>query len=291
MTFPLTVGQTIARSDLHRQVGGRLRSRISPSATTPNVMLFTGGTLDGFTGRHVHFTGEGAPGVDHRLIGGNAALARHAVEGRTLRLFRPDQGLVRYLGAYTLDAAIPWLSVDAQDHAHPHHPTVETLVFRLLPVDGDPVGLLPAAPVPEQTQVEETDLFDRFRPPPGHRRNDPIPIEAAAQHLLTEYRDHLRGLGHDVRRYRIRPADTLDQIAVDLFDHTTNHLITATGSTARTHILGARGSIFDQARFFTPTPHLALLTPTPPRADLAALCARSGLHVIHPSATGEWQQS
>lgn len=45
-----------------RRYGGRIHPRISPSRTTQNVFLFTtpAGIFDGWTGEHVHFTGEGA---------------------------------------------------------------------------------------------------------------------------------------------------------------------------------------------------------------------------------------
>ena len=83
MTFPVALGATIARSDLHDLLGGRLSTRISPSSVTDNIFAFTSpgrpdSRLDGWTGetdQHFHFTGEGRPGVDH-TDGGATALWR-----------------------------------------------------------------------------------------------------------------------------------------------------------------------------------------------------------------------
>lgn len=120
----LALGETIDRAELHRRYGGRihplvqLTGRISPSRTTPNVFLFTtpAGVFDGWSGEHVHFTGEGGTaGTDQVLTQGNKSVLHHRAEGRTLRLFhqRPNTMAVAYLGHQHLDTDRPYVWADA----------------------------------------------------------------------------------------------------------------------------------------------------------------------------------
>ena len=58
-----------------------------------------------------------------------------------------------------------------------------------------------------------------------------------------------------------------------LYDKTRNNLIEAKGTGARGEIRMALGQIFDYRRFIAPTPTCAILLPSAPRADIAALLA------------------
>ncbi|MEO3976944.1 hypothetical protein [Streptomyces sp. CAU 1734] len=286
------------RSELHRLLGGRLHPRVSPSARTENVFLFAAHSdplrrLEGFTGHHFHFVGEGRSGGDQQLKGGNATVVRHASEGRTLRLFasatEAESGQVRYLGAWALDADLPFVRTDIAVRGRPDQPSNSVLVFRLLPLTPVPSGLPRASPVPLQTLVSEVDLFAPFRTDPTSP-GQLTAIEATAQTLLQDYRDHLRVAGHPLSRYEIAPARTLDRFSVDLLDHARNELIVARGSVARTYVRAALGELSDLTRHFKSEPASAVLLPSLPRGDLVDLCGTWGVSIIYPAADSGFQR-
>jgi len=297
VTFPVALGATIARSDLHDLLGGRLRTRISPSSVTDNVFAFTSpgrpdSRLDGWTGQddqHFHFTGEGRPGADHSDGRGNGALAGHVAAGRTLHLLRrtgPGE-TARYLGTWEVDADLPWVRTDLHNPARPHEPSISVLVFRLRPLNAMTDGLPTTAAVPVRTVVAEADLYAPFRPHSTHTpRTDTNTIEAAAQRLLRDYRDHLCNLGDDVRRYQLSLAGTLDQVPVDLMDRSRNEVVAASGSVARFWVLTGIGELNDIRRHFNPTPGLLLLLPSLPRPDLVDLCSAAHVTIVYPEGHG-----
>jgi hypothetical protein len=293
-------GDTIARSQLHTLLGGRLQGRISPSRTAPVISLFTtpgahDSQHDGWTGTHFHFQGEGQGEREQLAKGGNRALAEHASSGRALGLFvTAPGGLVRYLGAYRVDLDIPYVQVSLPVVGDPVHPQRTGYVFRLLPEAGTPSPAgVPAAPkVNTVTVVRECDLALPFRPQPGAERGRKLTsIEAAADRLLKEYGDHLRHLGRDVRRYHVTPARELLPLPVDLFDRTTNEIIACPGSVARTHVLAAFGELLDMRRFFNPTPRRVMLVPSEPRLDLASLCTDNDITLVWPDGSGAFSES
>lgn len=259
----LTPGATIARSELHALLGGRLQGRISPSKTTPVISLFTApgahdSQHDGWTGQHFHFQGEGQGEREQQIKQGNRALAEHASSGRLLRLFVtiPD-GLVRYLGAYRVDPDISYVQVSLPVVGDPAHPPRTGYVFRLLPEAGT-------------------------------RGRKLTSTEQVADRLLRDYGDHLRLLNRDVRRHHVTPARELLPLPVDLLDHTTNELIACSGSVTRTHMLAAFGELLDMRRFFNPTPRRVMLVPTEPRPGLAGLCAENDITLVWPDGTGSF---
>src|SRR5690606_40503209 len=89
------VGRVYQRKDdIHIPFGGSRQSGISPSAQVPAVFIFTGdsgeqyGYSDHLDEHGVfHYTGEGQVG-DMQLKSGNAAIAYHAKNGKSLHLFR-----------------------------------------------------------------------------------------------------------------------------------------------------------------------------------------------------------
>lgn len=290
MTFPITPGTTISRSELHRLVGGRLQGRISSSATTSNICLFTtSGTptsrFDGWSGQHFHFQGEGQGEEDQPLTQGNRALAEHVLSGRTLRLFSSITGpTTRYLGAYRLDPDIPYVRVEVPiDGKPPTYPTRQVLVFRLLPLDQAPTAVPAVEPLTDVSVVRDRDPYACFRPRPTDEPGRKLTaIEKEADRLLVEYRSHLRAQGHDVVSCTITVANTLTVLPVDLIDRTSNELIACSGSVTRHHILKAFGELIDIRRFFTPTPNCTLLVPGPPHAHLTELCTMKGITVAWP---------
>ncbi|MGC5263915.1 hypothetical protein ACPXCO_23130 [Streptomyces cyaneofuscatus] len=275
----LTLGASIERAELHHRYGGRIHPRISPSRATQNVFLFTtsAGIFDGWTGNHVHFTGEGGTaGTDQVLTHGNKSVLHHHAEGRTLRLFhqRPDTTTVTYLGHLHLDSDLPYVWADAA--CDPRRPLeiARRLVFRLRPVFSPPPAFLPTAPPTASTPQVRTESAPPLLP-------DPSPAQRTGANLLAAYSRYLRAV-HDIDlvHYRTRPAGALTELFTH-HDPARNELIAVRPTLARTAIWAALGELQDLTRFMDSRPERALLLPSEPDDDLAEL-----LH--HASAAAIW---
>jgi len=107
-TWGLRPGDTVARTKLHDRYGGSRQGGIAPSATSPNVLIFTDpasgrqhGYFDEWHDDTLYYTGEGQRG-DQEMTHGNRAILEHVAEARTLRLFEGSKGTVQYLGEMEL---------------------------------------------------------------------------------------------------------------------------------------------------------------------------------------------
>jgi hypothetical protein len=104
----IAIGEQIRPVELHARYGGRRQGGIGPSKQSPNVLLFSDpsgvrhGYRDGWVSDGTYrYTGEGQRG-DQVSKHGNRAVRDYAEEGRTLRLFQGDSGVVTYLGPFKL---------------------------------------------------------------------------------------------------------------------------------------------------------------------------------------------
>lgn len=111
IVWDLQPGDTIRRTDLYQRYGGSPQSGISPSARTPNVLIFMdpdSGEQHGYYDRWepasgvLLYTGEGQVG-DQLLERGNRAILRHGDQGRALRVFKGARGTIEYLGEFEVD--------------------------------------------------------------------------------------------------------------------------------------------------------------------------------------------
>lgn len=108
--WELAPGEAIRRKTLHQRYGGGGQGGIAPSARSANVLIFSDpkngeqhGYIDGWQEDGCfHYTGEGQVG-DQQLTHGNKAIADHASEGRSLRVFDGVAGDVTYVGQFALD--------------------------------------------------------------------------------------------------------------------------------------------------------------------------------------------
>ncbi|MEU7031638.1 hypothetical protein AB0A60_33690 [Streptomyces sp. NPDC046275] len=283
----LGLGETISRAELHQRYGGRIHPRISPSRASQNVFLFTtnvslfdapAALFDGWTGEHVHFTGEGGTaGTDQVLTHGNKSVLLHHSEGRTLRLFhqRPDSRDVTYLGHLHLDRDRPYVWADAPSDPRRPLEVARRLVFRLRPVLSPPSGFLPTTPPATWTPQIRTDSSPALLP-------DPSAAQRVAANLLASYSRYLRAAhATDLVHYRVRPAGTLTEVSTH-HDPSRNELVAVRPTLARTVIWAALGELQDVTRFMDQRPDHALLLPTAPDHDLAELLHHARAAAIWP---------
>jgi hypothetical protein len=290
MDWDLTPGDKIIRKELHARFGGRPQGGIGPSTVTPNVLLFTDpltghqyGYLDGWDGDRYHYYGEGRFG-DQRMASGNAAIFRHAEEGRTLRLFQGARGEVTYSGEWDLDPKEPYYPTDAPDFDGQIR---KVIVFKLVRVDED--ALIPGyttiseadKTVVEVVPVEEQNTEEAYVNPAGKSYT----ADLAEKKLVHALRDHLVTIGHTVGRLKIVPKGEAKPLFSDLWDETASLLVEAKGSVARESIRMAIGQLFDYSRF-KPDAKKMILVPEEPRGDLVDLAASLGVMVMWPATGG-----
>lgn len=294
--WDLSPNQRILRKDLHRRFGGQRQGGISPSAQTSNVFIF----YDPETGEQhgyydewrddgcLHYTGEGQKG-DQVIKAGNAAVLHHKTQGRALRVFRGSGGTVTYEGEFELDEAEPFERTDAPETGDTGR-LREVFVFRLRPIGFEPpeadskLDEVLSAPTRIDVEVERQETEKAYVNP----SREPYEAERREQALVLALRAHLIGLGHEVKRQRLRPPGEARPIITDLFDLTTGTLIEAKGTVERNAIRMAIGQLCDYRRFFEPgeVKHIAALFPREPRADLCALLAEQEIIIIHQTEDG-----
>jgi predicted RNA-binding protein with PUA-like domain len=141
-TVPWTLGpgDRIRRTELHNRYGGSGQSGISPSRTTPNILVFTdprSGERHGYFDRWApddsfHYTGEGQRG-DQTMSKGNLAILNHRADGRALRVFQGATGTVQYVGQFVLDELEPYTVTTAPSTND--GPPRAVFRFHLLPID------------------------------------------------------------------------------------------------------------------------------------------------------------
>jgi hypothetical protein len=284
--WALLPGEAIERKILHERYGGREQGRIAPSRSSPNVMVFsdpTAGEPHGYIDEWradgcFHHTGEGQRG-DQLMKSGNAAILEHVSAGRALRLFRGARGQVFYEGEFALAPDTPYYTTDAPETGG--GPTRSVIVFRLQPLDvgpkpsSSPLDLLSQAGV-EDVPVEEQWTEKVFVAP----SQKPYEAERREQTLVLAFRDHLLSKGHEVGRLKIVPRGEAKPLFCDLIDRTTNTLYEAKGTVERGSIRMAVGQLLDYGRFVEPTPRLAVLLPTQPRADLRQFLTNAGVDAV-----------
>lgn len=296
MDWTLEPGDQILRTQLHKLLGGRTQGGISPSAKSPNVMLFT----DPKVGQHhgyndgwgsdgcFHYTGEGQFG-DQRMAQGNRTVLDHEEEGRALRLFRGVGGAVEYLGAFTLDPFPPWYSTEAQESGGGD--VRKVIVFRLRPsgrVIHDPLDSLPPLVSEEMTIVPVENMnTERFVINPSAESKEG---EKREQKLVVAYVQYMKSKGSTIRRNRFRPKGEPKPLFSDLFDEERQNLIEAKGTVTREAIRMIIGQLADYSRFL-PSCRKGALLPERPRPDLEALLGTQDIAAIWPTAPGLFEDN
>ncbi len=286
LVWALQPGEMIERAVLRERYGGSPHGGITPSRTSPNVMIFSeaaSGEQHGyFEGWRedgcFHYTGEGQRG-DQQMKGGNAAILRHEGEGRALRLFDGARGRVAYRGEFALDAERPFYTTDAPESKTGNVRSV--IVFRMRPLDTrarpSASSLDPVVREALQHVAVEQQWTEKAFVAPSRQEYE---AERREQRLVLAFLERLRKEGHSVDRLKIVPPGEAKPLFCDLIDNTTHTLYEAKGTVERGAIRMAIGQLLDYARFVQPRPRLAVLVPARPRADLMELLASADVGVI-----------
>jgi 5-methylcytosine-specific restriction protein A len=301
----LPVGALLTRSERKARFGGALYGGIEPSASSPNVFLYSdpsrgeayGYGYDGWTddGRLFLYTGEGREG-DQPMSHGNRAILQHREQGRALRLFVADgqvagtgQRQQRYVGEFEVDQKNPYLSEDAPDE-NAEDRTV--FVFRLRPVgealrrDSDQCVFLnsgahaAASLVPVEENVETSfAVSPRGRTTATRREGE----------LVDRYIEW-SGPAETFSRWCLRPPGELRPLLTDIYSETQNVLYEAKGTATRGAIRTAIGQLLDYRRHIDRADlRLAVLLPHFPGEDLVDLVTGVGISVVAERPSGGFE--
>jgi hypothetical protein len=171
----IRAGEVVDRPGLHARFGGNARTRLAPSASTPNVFVFVDADHEatGFwRGGVLHVPGERVP--DKRQSNVNRAVAGHRDSDRTLRVFWRSGEVLIYAGAFQTDLREPFYFTEAEDREGARE---ERIVFRLIPAGAVVENIetvAPAAVESEEEAAEPEALLSAEEPvagaPPGWLR-------------------------------------------------------------------------------------------------------------------------
>jgi hypothetical protein len=295
MSWTIKVGEIHLRQKIHELYGGSGEGGISPSAKSPNVLLFetSRGIENGYIhdgpmdadGESYHYTGAGRYGDQQFIPGrGNDAVLKHHEQGRTLRLFkevssRPSK--VRYLGEYRLDQAKSYHFDEAPDrHGDPR----KVIVFHLrradLPPELDDQTGAKEGPLVEDISVEANNAETFTR-----NLGETVDASREEARLLDRYITWLKVHGHKTHRKRISlpEAGPRSSLMTDLYDVENDELVEAKSSAARHYVRLALGQILDYARYIK-TAKRAVLLPTKPSRDMIELLSKYNVACIYEIA-------
>jgi len=174
----IRAGEVVDRPALHARFGGSARTRLAPSAATPNIFVFvdadreeTGFWKDGV----LHVPGDCVRGAPLRHA--NRAVAGHRDSDRTLRVFwRSGEELI-YAGAFETDLREPYYLTQEQ-----------RIVFRLVPT-GAGVERVVETVVPAAAELDEKPA-EAEAPPPAEE-----PLAAPLAAALRTLADGARAVG------------------------------------------------------------------------------------------------
>lgn len=291
IAWDLEPGDSIVRKQLHARYGGAGQGGISPSAKSPNVMIFSQpliaeqyGDKDGWkTEGCFDYTGEGQVG-DMEIVRGNRRIYEHQHDGNALRLFEGASGEVSYVGEFRIDPDKPYYRTDALDR---EGATREAIIFRLWPVDVIPER---SSDDERKTVVEEVEVED------SRTEIVSVPQQAGAREavrreaeLVHAYKTTIERKGRRLVRHRCRPSSESSALYTDLYDPDLNLLIEAKGSATRESVRMAIGQLADYSRFLEPRPRLAVLLPVRPRLDLEELLSSQRIAALWRREDGSFE--
>lgn len=303
--WDLPVGALLSRSERKVRFGGAMYGGIEPSASSPNVFLYSdpsrgevyGYNYDGWAGdgRLFLYTGEGRVG-DQPMSHGNRAILEHRKQGRALRLFIADgqvagtaQRQQRYVGEFEIDQNKPYSLEDAPDE-NGENRTV--FVFRLRPtgealcreddqsVFPDVAAHATASLVPVEKNTETSfDVSAREGTTATRREGE----------LVDRY-IAWSGRAETFRRWRLRPPGELRPLVTDIYSETKNVLYEAKGTATRNAIRRAIGQLLDYRRHIDRDGlRLAVLLPHRPSDDLIDFATGLGIVVVAEQSGGGFE--
>ncbi len=291
--FRLKPGETIKRTDLHDEFGGRRQGGIGTSAKTENIFLFSSaagqefGYVDGWSADHevFYYTGEGQEG-DQKLTQGNKAILDSISSGKSLHLFDGSKGVVTYIGEFSLDQKEPYFLNDSTDV---NSEIRQTIVFKLLPTEkqqiAQNIGHTQVAPYNRSVEPAQETISIESKHAESFTRplsKESVGFRTEAQ-LTEDFTHYLMAQGinmADIGRNKITVPQSFQTLYTDIYITPLKMLIEAKGTTTRESIRMALGQLLDYERFID-VKSMAILVPSRVPSDLVELLSNYNIQVIY----------
>jgi hypothetical protein len=292
--WDIAVGEKLKRTEVQTRFGGQKQGGIATPKDAPNILIFSDPSEGAKYGYSVHeglredgsfaYTGQGQLG-NQKMHMGNLALAQSTDLGKTIRLFLTEKTYATYVGAFSLGDP-PYVEREARDSEGQLR---MVFVFNLVPISAD-ISVLPNyGGVTSSTSSSsfadwEAPDWSSYQVLQSAKSEEVVTASRLEFRLQHEFGNWLISNGHSVKRHTIKIGSST--ISPDLFDETTNTLIEAKKSSSRGHVRTAIGQVLDyqnNERILGNSRKCALLLPSPPAADLIALCLHLGIKIYVPA--------
>ena len=292
-------GQLIRRTELQQKYGGNQQSGITPSRSTPNILIFIypgKGVEFGYEDRELEdgtfvYSGEGKVG-DQKLIKGNKAILNHLKDDMALRVFRAsdqNETIVEYIGEFFVGDP-PFQVVKKPDI---NKNVRDVFEFNLIPagstVDLDRVEIVSSTELVTRKPVQVNDAKEYSLNILGSTT-----VAQKIESVLQEkYEQYLKSLKIDVATLEIRIKESGRILNPDLVDFTSSRIIEAKGNNSRGSIRMAIGQVQDyvfQAKrsngsIWSPS----ILFPGRPSEDLVELIKSKSIELIWEDVDGTFR--
>lgn len=307
----ITPGQITTRAEMKKIFGGGERGGIVPSATTPNVLIYSdpgtgeqSGYKDGWLAQEdergliFEYTGHGEADqtFEGRAGNGNRATLHHIDDGRLLRVFKaagkvPGTGTKRqrYIGEFELDDDQPYVIRQAPNRYGVFR---RVIVFRMRPTGlfcRDELDEIPPAEKTEAIVIPADVTTSAMIEPETNRRTSSsrsaIPQTTAERReakLSADFRAFLEDHQHQVKRFHIKVKGLTSTLLTDLYDATEHVLYEVKSNSSRDSVRMAIGQLLDYRRHVIPaSPTIAVLLPEEPKEDLRNLLKSANIALVY----------
>ncbi|MGV9778774.1 hypothetical protein [Streptosporangium sp. NPDC003464] len=304
-------GEITTRAEMKKIFGGGPQGGIVPSATTPNVLIYSdpdtgeqSGYRDGWLseedehGPVFEYTGHGEADQTFEGRGGNGnrAILHHIDDGRTLRIFKAagkvpgsDTKWQRYLGEFELDAEQPYVIRQAPNKKGIFRRIIVFRMREIGPVRQDLQDKIPPAEKTEAIIVPADITTSVMVEPETNRRTSSsrsaIPqtkVERREAELSDDFKVFLESQHRQVKRFQIKVKGVASTLLTDLYDATAHVLYEVKGNSSRESVRMAIGQLLDYRRHVTPAvPALAVLLPVKPNDDLMDLLNQVKINLVY----------
>lgn len=284
--WPLEVGDTVRRRDIHGAFGGQEQGGIATPRSTPDIFIFTDPASGQRYGYDKHeglrgdgsyaYTGEGQRGPQ-TFVRGNLAIRDSAAKSRVLRLFVTKGPYATYVGAFTTGSPTYRIETIPDVEGQPR----EGIIFNLVPLSAD-LGYLPAYGAADNAMrvsdwqppefsdfvvpaQEQTELGDRV-------------VSRAEFQLQSAFGSWLGDSGHPPKTLRLPVGSTW--IEPDLFIPSKGWIVEAKKSSGRSYVRTAIGQVLDYVHIAKKESLVAaplILLPGRPEQDLVELVDELGI--------------
>ncbi|GAA0236207.1 hypothetical protein GCM10009527_035880 [Actinomadura nitritigenes] len=309
---PVELGRITTRAEMKRVFGGGPQGGVVPSATSPNVLIYSdpaageqSGYFDGWLpedderGPVFEYTGHGED--DQTFVGlkgtGNRAILQHVDDGRALRVFKATGKTVpgtatmyqRYIGVFALDAEQPYT---VRQKPNKQGVMRRVIVFRLRPAglyDRRPEDTIPPSDDTTATTVPADVTTSAIVEPETNKKTKSTrsaaprtTAERREARLSDQFQTYMAGLGRPMKRFQIQVKGSASVLLTDLYDETAHVLYELKGTSTREAVRMAIGQLLDYRRHVTPpNPSLGILLPSEPDDDLKGLLDELGIMLTY----------